>query len=242
MFFGIAALTATLAFTGCDTRADADVHAVAMSAPPAEVRLISDFSSPVVDRHNTAPVAQHIGATADSLHITRIRTLVSAVQFHEMETPDSANALHTFKSAPMLLAADADSANAVITQPFEPGRYDVVKLNIEKMSDNDAMMFAADMAYRDFIAPERPTMIIKGKVFKNGVAENFTYTTDATASIDMELRPPIRLNREESGLILLRFDPYMIFKSGATVLDPRDAANKPHFDRMVQNSLRALKR
>lgn len=237
-YFGIAALAATLALGSCATKTNAIVEPV----PRAEIRMTSDFSEPAVQRTSFKnDVADISGQMADSLHITRIRTLISRVKLHDMEA-DSSKADRTFKSTPIILVAGADTTRGITTQPIAPGHYDAVKLHIHKLTESDARMVESDTNYRDFTTGERPTMIVEGVVFKKGEAQEFVYKTDVTADVTMQLQPPVRLKDDESGIIALRYDPFVIFKSGVNVLDPRDPVNKPHFDNMLRKSLRALKR
>jgi len=238
-FLGIVALAVmTVIWGGCSERGDAMVDVI----PGAQLKMIGDFSESTVSRSSSkGEIASVQGETADSLQITRIRTIVSRIKLHEIES-DSTDKGRTFKSTPMILVAGADTAYALTAQPVQPGKYDAVKLDIHKLSESDVHMVSGDTNYRDFLENGRATVIVEGRVFKNGATEDFTFYSDATSNLHMKLQPPIRLRDNESGLIALRYDPFMIFKSGATVLDPRDKKNKPHFDKMIKSAIRALKR
>ncbi len=238
-YLALAALAATVGFSAC-SEDTSDVT----NTSQGQVRLVGEISNSNVSMvflKEGGDVGLAEGALVDSLKITRIKTLISRIKLHR-DKEDSVTGDRDFKTAPILLIATKDTSYVVTTQPIPPGTYDKIKFEFHKFSGSEAVEFQNDTNYRDFTGAKGATFVIEGVLYKNGVAENFTYISDATANLSVKIEPSITLAEGTTATLALRYDPFTIFKMGGEVLDPRDSKNESHIDKMIKEAIRAIKK
>jgi hypothetical protein len=234
------AIAAISAFTlGACSENTSDVD----SSQP-QVRLVGEMSSSNVSRSvlkGGGDVGLAAGETVDSLRITRIKTLISRIKLHRSASDSTGD--RDFKSAPVIIVAAPDTTYSISTQPIPAGTYDKVKFEFHKLSGSEVSQYQNDTNFRDFSGSDRATFIIEGVLYKDGAAQNFTFKSDATANLTLNIEPALTLTEGTTTTLALRYDPFTIFKiNGEGVLDPRDSKNEGHIDNMIKNAIRAIKK
>ncbi|HYF04330.1 MAG TPA: hypothetical protein VEC36_13185 [Patescibacteria group bacterium] len=236
-YFAITALAASLSLGAC-SESTTDVN----SSQP-QLRLTSEMSTAHVSGttlKSGGDIGFSEGATVDSLRITAVRTLISRIKLHRDKEDSTGD--RDFKSQPVILTARADTSYVVTTQAIPAGTYDKVKFEFHKLSSSEANNVANDTNFRYFTQPDRATFVIEGILYKNGTPENFTYRSDATANLNLNIQPALTISEGTTATVALRYDPLMIFKTGQQILDPRDSKNESHIDNMIKNAIKALKK
>ncbi|MES2767438.1 MAG: hypothetical protein V4642_16300 [Bacteroidota bacterium] len=238
-YLALAAVVATVGFSACSENTS-DVT----NTSQGQVRLVGEISNSNVSMaflKGDGDVSFSEGATVDSLTITSVKTLVSRIKLHR-DKEDTVTGDRDFKTAPILLIAKRDTSYAITTQPIPPGTYDKIKFEFHKFSGSEKTEFQNDTNYRDFTGAKSATFIIEGVLYKNGVAENFKYISDATANLSLKIEPSITLAEGTTTTVAVRYDPFTIFKTNGEVLDPRDTKNASHIDNMIKAAIRAIKK
>lgn len=183
------------------------------------------------------------GALADSLKISRIRILVSALKLHR-DKEDEILGAKSIKAGPFVLQVDANGTTVLANAFVTPGAYDKVKVEFHRLSESEVPSYLNDPIFADFVTNERSTVIIDGNVYVDGIAHPFTYKSDMTANLEYKFDAPPDLVAGVTTRIVLRFSPIIMFRgvSLVAVLDPRDPANRNVIDDAIKRAIKCWKR
>ncbi|MBI3258933.1 MAG: hypothetical protein HYZ54_05600 [Ignavibacteriae bacterium] len=192
-------------------------------------------------KSNGEPAITVNGETADSLHINRVRILISNMKLH-MTKEDSNFPGHDIKVGPFLLNIDASGAYLNASSPIPIGIYDHIKFEIHKFSANEVGAYLNDGVYSDFVTDDRYTIIIEGISYKDGVGHPFTYKSKSTHNLTLKFLNDIDIQVHTTYSILLFMNPLFIFRNDNSVLDPRDPNNSDEIEKGIKLAFRALKR
>lgn len=184
----------------------------------------------------------HISASSvDSLKIHRIRILVKELKLHQDKTSDT-DGDRKVKTGPLLFTVDSTKTLSLTSGNVPAGTYDKIKFEFHRFSSSEISNYINDPTYKDFVTDERSTFIIEGVVFAQGVKNNFTYKSDATANLSLNFPSTVTLNGGTSHTIVLQADPSLIFLKGKEILDPRDERNENDIDNAIKSAIKAIKK
>ncbi|MBK9248923.1 MAG: hypothetical protein IPM69_12615 [Ignavibacteria bacterium] len=181
------------------------------------------------------------GVTADSLKISRVRILVSNLKLH-LSKEDSNTSGHNVKVGPFLITIDSSGTRLNETSTIPTGNYDRVKFEFHRFSSSEVSTYLNDAVFSDFVTGDRYTIIIDGTVYNGGVATPFTYKSDVTINLSLKFDNDIQFLQNATDGIVLLLRPRIIFKSGTSVLDPRDPGNESDIDNALKSAFHCIKK
>lgn len=181
------------------------------------------------------------GVVADSLRISRVRILVSDIKMHTSKE-DSIHNGHSVKVGPFLVTIDTAGLSLNASSPIPAGIYDHIKFEIHRFSSSEVANYLNDPVYSDFVTGDRYTIIIDGTVYDAGVAYPFEYKSKATINFWLKFANDIEIKQNVTNGIILFMNPSLVFRTGISVLDPRDPNNSNDIDQGLKWAFRALKR
>lgn len=233
LFTALFALTILCCGYGCsDSTSGSPQVQIYTEIASSDVRLVKDTrsSSILVGSSN-----------ADSLHITRVRLLISRIQMHR-QNEDENTGNRNVKTGPLVLSIIAGAAQASLTGDIPEGNYDQIKFELHKLSSSEAEQYRNDPALTDFVTDDRYSVIIDGTVYKNGKGTSFMYKGDPTANLSLSLGGSVNVTSGTVAGVLLRFDAAQALKAGGSPLDPNDPSNRSTIDNAIRAAIRALKK
>jgi len=163
------------------------------------------------------------GRLIDSIRIHRTRILISRIKLHTAEDLEDDNKGKDVKVGPAIIDFTRGKVSTLFSTPIPVGRYEKIKLEMHKFSSSDADRYRADGTFGPFVAPERVTLIVDGTLYVNGVAEDFTWTDDQTSNLWIKFSPFIEVTSSSTTSVVLNFDPVVAFRSGGSLLDPKQS-------------------
>ncbi|MBS1536841.1 MAG: hypothetical protein JST20_03730 [Bacteroidetes bacterium] len=181
------------------------------------------------------------GVTADSMHITRVRVLVSNMKMH-MSKEDINYDGHNVKTGPFLVTIDATGQYLFASSQIPYGIYDHIKFEIHKFSNDEVASYINDVVYSDFVTGDRYTVIIDGTVYNAGVAYPYQYKSNVTVNLKLKFDKDLDFILNSTNEIIFAVNPSLIFKSGLSILDPRDPNNSNDIDNGIKSAFHALKK
>ena len=181
------------------------------------------------------------GIVADSIEITRVRFLLSAVKLH-VEGNDTVHD-GEIKTGPFVLEFTPGFSRVFASVTLPEGTYQKIKFEIHKFPSSIDQTYLNDPVFTDFVTNERSTVIIEGRVWsaQSSIPVNFVYKSAITANVEALFPGPITLTGGSNATIAMVFSPLLAFKA-SSVLDPRDPSNEPAIDNFLKTSIKALKK
>jgi hypothetical protein len=181
------------------------------------------------------------GIVADSIEITRVRFLLSAVKLH-VEGNDTTKD-GEIKAGPFVLEFTPGFSRVFSTITIPSGSYEKIKFEIHKFPSSIDQTYLNDPTFTDFVTNERSTVIIEGRVWSasSSIPVNFVYKSHITANLEAVFPGLITLGAGSNVTLAMIFSPKLAFKS-ANVLDPRDPDNANDIDGFLKSSIKALKK
>jgi len=181
------------------------------------------------------------GIPADSIEVTRVRFLLSAVKLH-VEGNDTTND-KVMKAGPFVAEFIPGLSRTFSTIVIPSGTYEKIKLEIHKFPSSIDQNYLNDPVFTDFVTGERSTVIIEGKVWPTNISVpvNFIYKSQITANVESKFPGLISLGVGTTNTIALQFSPMLAFKS-TFVLDPRDSQNSNDIDKFLKSALKSIKK
>lgn len=181
------------------------------------------------------------GIAADSIELTRVRFLLSAVKLH-VEGNDTTND-REIKAGPFILEFTPGYSRVFSTVTIPAGTYEKIKFEIHKFPSSIDQTYLYDPTFNDFVTGERSTIIIEGKVWsaKSTTPVNFLYKSHITLNVEAKFPGSITLAAGSTATLAMVFSPLLAFKA-STVLDPRDPNNANDIDNFLKTAMKALKR
>ncbi|MCS7169569.1 MAG: hypothetical protein NZ949_02985 [Candidatus Kapabacteria bacterium] len=175
----------------------------------------------------------------DSLQVTRVRILVRRLKLHSV-SEDTASEGRDLKLGPFVAVFTSQRQTLSITA-IPPGVYRWLNLGFHRLSDSEAAQYAADPLFRDFVMPERYSVLIEGRVFRGDSAIPFVYRSEVMANVAVEMDPPASATQTELLRLLVLFEPRQVFVEGNIVLDPRDPRLRSLIENKLRGALKALR-
>src|SRR5204863_4518755 len=120
---------------------------------------------------NSSPTSS--GIVADSVEVTRVRFLLSAVKLH-VEGNDTTHD-GEIKTGPFVLEFTPGFSRVFTTITIPAGTYEKIKFEVHKFPSSIDQTYLNDPVFTDFVSSERSTVIIEGRVWSAGIAvpQNF---------------------------------------------------------------------
>ena len=223
------------ALSGCSssTTAPANTSTVTMSAETEGTKATTAFRKD--------PNSPSSGIVADSIEITRVRFLLSAIKLH-VEGNDTLKD-GEIKAGPFILEFTPGFSRIFSTITIPSGSYEKIKFEIHKFPSSIASTYLNDPTFTDFVTDERSTIIIEGRVWsaKSSIPVNFVYKSHITANLEAKFPGLITLGAGSNATIAMIFSPLLAFKA-SSVLDPRDPGNANDIDSFLKSAIKALKK
>lgn len=183
-----------------------------------------------------------VGSTpVDSLTIDRARIVVRRLKLHTVEDDSAGNDIKT--DAFILTFIPQQSWVTRATIPI--GTYRWMKLELHRLSNEEAELYSNNPVFADFIVPERYSVIIEGKVYPHGNVQPiaFTYRSTITANVALKLDPPSEVASHSILQFVAQFDPSVVFRSSSgSILHPLDPDNRSDIENNIKSALKVLKR
>ncbi|MDP4234930.1 MAG: hypothetical protein Q8919_00590 [Bacteroidota bacterium] len=183
------------------------------------------------------------GIVADSVEITRVRFLLSAVKLH-IEGNDTTKD-GEIKSGPFVVEFTPGFSRVFATVTLPAGTYEKIKFEIHKFPSSIDQTYLNDPTFTDFVTNERSTIIIEGRVWSAGssIPVNFVYKSHITANLEAKFPGLITLDGGSNVTLAMIFSPILTFKpTSVSVLDPRDPDNAKDIDSFLKSAIKALKK
>lgn len=227
-------LFGTVAINGCSSStAPSNTSTVTMTAQTEGTKATSAFWNKAEQ-----PAS---GIVADSIEITRVRFLLSAVKLH-LEGNDTTHDGEV-KAGPFVLEFTPGLSRVFSTATIPSGTYEKIKFEIHKFPSSIDQLYLNDPVFTDFVTNERSTVIIEGRVWsaQNPIPVNFVYKSAITANVESTFPGLITLDAGSNVTIAMIFSPLLAFKA-SSVLDPRDPDNAKDIDHFLKSAIKALKK
>lgn len=233
--FGMLALAVT-ALAGCS---DATTEPIAAGG---NIRIEAAMTTPSVPFGKGALVndaGAMPGGTVDSLRIIRMRLLVSEIRM----SASGGGGDHKVQTGPGLLMVDQTGPHAVITGTVPARSFDKIHFKFHRLDEQEVALFSTNPDFAEFVTPLRPTVIIDGSVYVNGISLPFKYRSRVEQDLNLDLTE-FGVAQNGVTVVAIQLDPVALFKeqSNRDVLDPRDPDNSNRIDNAIRAALRAMKK
>src|SRR5438874_791345 len=177
-----------IALSGCSssTTAPANTSTVTMSAETEGTKATSAFR-----KDPSSPASS--GIVADSIEITRVRLLLSAVKLH-VEGNDTTHDSE-IKTGPFILEFTPGFSRVFSTVTIPSGSYEKIKFEVHKFPSSIDQSYLNDPTFTDFVTGERSTIIIAGRVWSaaSSIPVNFVYKSHITLNLEAKFPGSITL-------------------------------------------------
>ncbi|HVZ38474.1 MAG TPA: hypothetical protein VHI13_04300 [Candidatus Kapabacteria bacterium] len=182
------------------------------------------------------------GSIVDSIHVRRIRILISDLKLHR-DREDTVTGDRVVKTGPIVIQVDSSGAKTFAIAPIPPGTYDRVKFEFHRLTPPEIALVQNDTLFADFTSSDHSSMVMDVVLYINGMAVPYTYRTDIAGNIQYWLDPPVQIGAGSNTTISLMIDPVLIFRGRGhvSVLDPRDHGNKSDCDDGIKIAIRVRK-
>lgn len=228
-------ITATIVFTilffvlptGCN-------ETVIVPAAFGQISMTAQYSLPNTFIKNDSKNTDDDPMEIDSLRITRARCILSDIKYKSVS--DSAN----FHISPVVIELNLASVIQKISMSDIPfGTYHTIDFDVYRLekSDVSSLPRSEQVKFKDFIADERYSIIISGRIFIGKQSIVFTFRSRVSAKQSIALLPELAVTDETpevNATILFNSDGWFRSSSGS-ILDPFDALN----EEMISDNVRA---
>lgn len=182
----------------------------------------------------TSPAIQALTA----IQIQKVRILVKELKLRPLNNSSSEKPV---KTSPFVIQYDAGKTTVFATSTVANASYDQVKFEFHRFSASEISTYQNDGVFKDFVVPDRATIIIEGTLTDNGTIP-FTYRSDVTANLALPFSSAITVDGTGKITVLVQFSVSSVFKKGSTLLDPRDTKNRNDIDNALKSAIKALKK
>ena len=206
------------------------------------VNIVGEMLNPKVAMiQNTSNKNGIQASEVDSIKVTSVRFLISEMKLHPTKT-DTTNG-KTLKVGPFVYAVtDTGSIVQLTTNSIPVGNYEKIKFEFHRFSSSEKSQYVTDPILKDFATDNRFTMIITGVFYKYGVANDFTFNSQATANLSLNLDPAVNVIEGGTTTISIQIDPTLFFKKDGVILDPSILKNQNDIENLIKNTIKALKK
>ena len=222
------------------TNCDSSNPGTGTGAGESEVTFRSEMSSSSVI---LAQADDKVGAETQAitgLQIQRVRILVKELKVKPSKDNSGASDKQ-IKLSPFVIDWRAGQILVFATAPLPVGEYDQAKFQFHRFTPPEVSQYQNDPVFRDFVTPDRVTVIIEGSLTDNGRSEAFVYRSDVTANLNLNFDNVITVSTSKI-TIALQFNPSVVFRRGSALLDPRDSRNRNDIDNLIRTAIRAFKK
>lgn len=169
---------------------------------------------------------------AAAVTITSAKVLLKRITFGDARSNDSADV----KAGPFAVTLNLQGGRTpVAAAQVRPGVYDRLRFRLHKPEDTEPI---PDPEFREGESGQlRYSVIVRGTV--DGVP--FVFRSRESATQDLHLAVPIRVDESGSVKVTLRVDPNTWFVSDGRTLDPTDASHRDRIDDNIKRSFEAFK-
>lgn len=172
----------------------------------------------------------------DSVVVEGFDILVSRVMFHT----DGANEeSYVYKDGPYRIKADLVNEEYEVTTVDVPQvKYDKIKFEIHRFEASETSQWENDEDFGIFATPERYSVVVRGKIYEGGSAEDFTYNGTVTVNLTFNFDPYIDLEEDDYMIMDVEVDPNAIFVDKGSILDPRDGQISNKIDNNISEAFK----
>ncbi|MFH1051085.1 MAG: DUF4382 domain-containing protein [bacterium] len=209
------------------------------------VKVIAQMTSNLVDVNAIRAKRPDIQAsTIDSIVIKDFRILLSRLKFQSKTGDNDPNYDdHEMKAGPFLMNLDSTGKAFTLANGTIPeGTYSKIKFELHRFSTDEAETYVNDAIYGDFATIYRYSFIIKGIIYENASAEEFTFNGTVTANLMLDFEPEITFEEGENYTIALDIDPNLAFISGNSLLDPRVQKDANDIENNLKDIFKSVKK
>ena len=175
--------------------------------------------------------------TVDSLTVTRVRILIKEIKVTINDNEDTIDD-DKYKTGPYVIDAMYPLSPDFAHYTLPSGEIKKVKFEFHRFSTSQLPLYVNDTVFGSFATPDRYSVIIDGKLTVANVESNFTYYSDVTANLNLTYEKMTKLEANKDAIMIVAVDPSLVFKSGSTILDPRDSKNEPAIDNAIRSALK----
>lgn len=205
------------------------------------VNVVSEMLNPKVSMILSSTNKNGIQLSeVDSIKVTSVRFLISEMKLHPTKT-DSTNG-KTLKVGPFVYAVtDTGSVVQLTSNSIPVGTYEKVKFEFHRLSTSEKSQYVTDPVLKDFATDNRFTMIITGVFYKYGIANDFTFNSQATSNLSLNLDPVVNVIDGGTSTISIQVDPTLFFKKDGIILDPSILKNQNDIENLIKSTIKAVK-
>lgn len=188
-----------------------------------------------------AKAATGTAVGVDSVTITRIRLFVRRLKLHRDKTDTTGD--KDVKTEPFVVTFE-NQAKTFASLAIPAGTYDKVKFEFHRPESSQIPTYLTNTEFKDFVTNGRYSVIYEGSVYMDGTgtALPFTYNSDMTANLSLNLEQPVTFAEGSNTTIMLMVDPADVFRKGGELLDPRDVRNEDEIDNNIKAAIKAHKK
>jgi len=186
---------------------------------------------------------------ADSLFITDFKMLISRVKFHGSDIVSNDTLFDDSKSLNFVTGAfivRSDSVNSTVViadAALKAGTYNKIKVEMHRLTPSDIPNYLTKPYFEDFVTAYRPTFVIRGIFYQEGVAHNFTFLSNVVLNYTTNLNPPVVIG--ETGVYNFAFelDPTLLFLDGSgKILVPNYGDNNKQLEKNIKVTMKMKKK
>jgi hypothetical protein len=147
------------------------------------------------------------------------------------------------KTAPFVITFE-NQAKTFVSLQIPPGTYDKVKFEFHRPESSQITEYLGIPEFVDFVTNDRYSVIYEGNVYMDGTgtAIPFTYRSDMTANLSLNLEQEITFAEGSNNTIMMMVDPADVFTKAGELLDPRDPRNENEIDNNIKAAIKVHKK
>lgn len=209
------------------------------------IEVKSDIVNPMVTiQRETKDNNNNIQANeVDSIKSLYIRILISEIKLHPTKSDENNGKL--IKDGPFvfsILNEPNEQIQTSFSHSIEVGIYEKFKFEFHRFSSSELPKYQNNNDFKDFATQNRYSVIITGKYYRSGKANNFTYTSTITANLAFNLDNPIEIKEGAKQTLSIQIDPMQFFKKDGIVLDPTNPKNISEIENGIKQAIKIVKK
>lgn len=179
----------------------------------------------------------------DSIKSLYIRILISEIKLHPTKNDDNNGKL--IKDGPFVFSIMNEPNEQIQTSfshSIEVGSYEKLKFEFHRFSSSELPKYQNDNEFKDFANQNRFSVIIAGKYYKGGKANNFTYNSTVTANLSFNFDTPVEIKEGAKQTLAIQIDPLQFFKKNGDILDPTNPKNISEIENGIKQAIKVVKK
>jgi hypothetical protein len=186
---------------------------------------------------------------ADSLMITDFKMLISRVKFHggtassTDTTFDDSKGLQLVTGA-FVVRSDSNNSSVIFADAsITAGTYNKIKIEMHRFTPSEIVNYLNKAFFGDFITTERPTFVVRGKYYKDGVTHDFTFYSDVVLNYTFNLNPPVVIGATGEYRFAFELDPAVLFVDGSgNILVPDNTVHQKIIESNIKVTMKLKKK